>query len=214
MATEAGTEVRLPDLRGFMNPNSYDHIAEKWHSEKRGFQARKYVDLAIQGLDAGSRILDLGCGTGAPIAQYLIQQGFTVVGVDGSSKMLEIAGQVVPEAKLIQSDIVNVNIDERFNAVIAWDSIFHIDRTHHEAIFRKVFELLEPQGRLLLSAGGTGEVGFTSEMHGHTFYYSGYDPAETLDLLRGVGFRIAFWEVDDLSSKGHIVVVASKIACT
>ncbi len=197
-------------LRPTLMPNPYDQIAEQWHSHNRAFREQKFVDMTLQGLTPGARVLDFGCGTGAPIAQYLVQRGFRVVGIDGSEKMLEIARRVVPEATLICGDMLELEIDGQFSAVIAWDSIFHLERTQHQAIFRKLYNALESGGRLLLSAGGSGVEGCTSEMYGHTFFYSGHEPEVTLDLLRTAGFKIDFWEVDEPSSKGHIAVVATR----
>ena len=81
---------------------------------------------------------------------------------------------------------------------------------------------LEPNGRLLLSVGGsdpadfspcgTDEEGFTSEMHGHTFFYSGYEPSVARKLLETAGFEIELWEVDDPTSRGHIAVIARRLS--
>jgi cyclopropane fatty-acyl-phospholipid synthase-like methyltransferase len=189
--------------------NPYDQIAEQWHSSERPFRHRKYVDMLLQGLPPGDKILDLGCGTGRPIAEYLIRQDFRVLGIDRSAKMLEIAKRIIPEAEFIQGDMLDLELDEQFAAVIAWDSIFHVDRTRHREIFRKLRKLLTADGRLLLSAGGSGEAGCTSEMYGHSFFYSGYEPEETSDLLRSEGFEIVLCEVDDPSSRGHIAIIAA-----
>ena len=189
-------------------PNPYDAIAEAWHSSRTSFAARKYVDLVISQLRPGSKVLDLGCGTGVPIAQYLIDNGFRVVGIDQSARMLEIARRVVPDAELHQVDMCDLNLSERFDAVIAWDSIFHVERVNHRIIFQKIHGLLEPRGLLLLSAGGSGDEGFTSEMFGHTFFYSGYEPEELVALLSDEGFEIDIFEEDDPSSRGHVAVIA------
>ena len=157
-------------------------------------------------------MLDLGCGTGVPVAQYLVRKGCRVVGVDQSAGMLEIARRAVPEAELIQADMCELNLEGSFAAVIAWDSVFHVERTYHQAVFMKIHELLTPGGWLLLSAGGTGHEGFTSEMFGHKFFYSGYEPAETLRLLQAAGFEVELCEVDDPSSRGHIAIIAKKTA--
>lgn len=191
-------------------PNPYDAIAEAWHASQRSFAARKYVDLILNKLRLGSKVLDLGCGTGVPIARYLIENGFRVVGVDESAKMLEIARRVVPEAQLIQADMRELDLTERFDAVIAWDSVFHVDRVNHRAIFQRIRNLLEPAGWLLLSAGGSSHEGFTSEMFGHTFFYSGYDPEELVALLSAEGFEIDLCEEDDPSSHGHVAVIARR----
>lgn len=188
----------------------YDSIAGEWHAHQRQFREKKYVDSLLNGLKPGDKILDLGCGTGQPVAQYLIKNNFRVVGVDQSAQMLEIAREIVPEAELIHADMCEMNLDGEFAAAICWDSMFHVGRTRHQAIFRKLSDLLAPGGWLLLSAGGTGHEGFTSEMYGHEFFYSGYAPEETLRLLRSVGFEIELCEEDDPSSLGHLAIIARK----
>ena len=192
--------------------NSYDSIAEDWHASRTHFGARKYIDLILSRLKPGAEILDIGCGTCVPVAQYLIQNGFHVVGLDQSAKMLEIARRVVPEAELIHGDMRELNFTRRFAAVIAWDSVFHIERAHHQAIFQNIARLLTPEGWLLLSAGGSGHEGFTSEMFGHTFFYSGHEPEETLRLLKIEGFEVDLFEEDDPSSQGHIAIIARRVA--
>jgi cyclopropane fatty-acyl-phospholipid synthase-like methyltransferase len=210
--------------------NAYDHIAEQWHSQSRG-QAYidhvvRYVDLAVAGLQPGSKVLDLGCGTGKPVVKYLVEKGFRVTGVDQSEKMLEIAKREVPEAEFIHSDMINVELAPGFAAAIAWDSIFHVERKQHSEIFHMLADALEPGGRLLLSVGGSDAAmaeefaatydaaaeGFTSEMFGHTFFYSGYAPRVTHGLLEAAGFEIEVWEIDDPSSRGHIAAIARKAA--
>lgn len=194
--------------------NPYDLIAEKWYAErKKLFREKKYVDILLQPLAPGSKILDLGCGAGEPIARYLLQQGFRVVGVDRSEKMLELAKRLIPEAELIHADILEVDFNDRFAAIIAWDSIFHIERRHHQTIFGKLHKWLEPDGRLLLSVDGSASddgEGFTSEMFGQTFFYSGYAPEESIRLLEAEGFQIELWEVDDPLARGHVAIIATK----
>lgn len=210
--------------------NPYDAIAEQWHSHSREQayvdRVLGYVDRILKDLPPGSKVLDLGCGTGSPIALYLAQQGYRVTGIDQSEKMIEIARAVVPEAELIHGDMVEIQLDDKFAAAVAWDSIFHVERKHHSAIYRKLASSLEMGGRLLLSVGGSDidssvegstsnnrvAEGFTSEMFGHTFFYSGYAPAFTRKLLEAEGFEIEVWEVDDPSSCGHIAAIARRMA--
>jgi cyclopropane fatty-acyl-phospholipid synthase-like methyltransferase len=203
--------------------NPYDHIAEKWHANFRGQayveRVLGYVDRILDGVAAGAKVLDLGCGTANTIARHISQKGYRVVGVDQSMKMLEIAKGVLPEAEFIHADMISVELKERFAAAVAWDSVFHVERKYHAAIYRKLSSCMETGARLLLSVGGTdasdvtpdGAEGFTSEMFGQTFFYSGYSPAVARKLLEDAGFRIETWEVDDPSSHGHIAVIARKV---
>lgn len=192
--------------------SSYDSIAGEWHAHRRQFGEKKYVDSLLGRLKPGVEILDLGCGTGQPVAEYLVRNNFRVVGVDQSANMLAIARRVVPEAELIHADMCEMNLTGGFAAAICWDSMFHVGRTRHQGIFGKLSNLLAPGGWLLLSAGATGHEGFTSEMFGHEFFYSGYEPEETLRLLRLVGFEIELCEEDDPSSLGHLAIIARKAA--
>src|SRR5690242_19594933 len=52
---------------------------------------RPWLDRFRALLPRSPRVLDLGCGSGQPIAGYLISQGATVTGVDASSPLLEHA---------------------------------------------------------------------------------------------------------------------------
>jgi SAM-dependent methyltransferase len=208
-----------------MMQNSYDEIAEQWHSNSRGQayveRVLAYVDRLLDGVPSGAKVLDLGCGTGNPIGKYIVQRGYRVVGVDQSKRMLEIARKEVPTANFIHADLVEIALEDKFAAAVAWDSVFHVERKHHSSVYRKLANSLETGGRLLLSVGGSdaadsasadsGAEGFTSEMFGQTFFYSGYDPHVARKLLEAEGFVIEMWEVDDASSREHIAVIARKV---
>src|SRR5215831_14600050 len=54
---------------------------------------------------ANKRVLDAGCGPGA-YAEWLVDNGAEVVGVDASPKMIELASaRLKGRAKLIQADL-------------------------------------------------------------------------------------------------------------
>jgi hypothetical protein len=122
--------------------------------------------------------------------------------------MLAIARQTVSNAEFIHADMLEMEVADRVAAVIAWDSIFHVDRRQHGRLFGKIRGLVVEGGWLLLSAGGTSEEGFSSEMFGHRFYYSGYAPEQTATLLEASGFKVQLCEIDDASSRGHVAIIA------
>ena len=51
----------------------------------------------------GKQILDIGFGT-AVLTAKLYQDGYTITGIDFSKRMIEIAQQKMPGARLIQYD--------------------------------------------------------------------------------------------------------------
>ena len=204
-------------------PNPYDLIAAEWHatSSQRGSEyiahVLSYVDKVLEGLAPGAHVLDLGCGNGEPIAKHIVARGYRLTCVDQSAEMLKFARQTVPDADFIHADMVNVELAETFAAAVAWDSMFHIERKHHAAIYRKLSNALKPGSRILCSVGGSAPddeddsvEGFTSEMFGETFYYSGFAPEITRKMIETAGFEIELWEIDDPTSRGHIAVIARK----
>ena len=195
---------------------AYNRIAGAWREARVAgsapFRERPLLDRLVLPLPPGAQILDVGCGPGEPIAAYLAQRGFQVVGLDGSDRMLELARRAVPTAAFLLGDMRTADPGGRFDALVAWDSVFHIPRTEHRAVFARFHSWLRPRGRLLVSLGGSGEMDFTSQMHGETFFYSGHEPTEALRIVASVGFQIEHWEEDDPSSRGHIAVLAVRDA--
>lgn len=193
---------------------AYDRIAEAWRDARVGwatsFRERPLLDRLIAPLSRDDRLLDVGCGCGAPIALYLAECGFRVTGLDGSSRMLDLARRAVPGASFVQGDMRTANPGEPFDGIVAWDSVFHVPRADHALVFRRFHSWLRPGGRLLVSLGASADEGFTSTMHGETFFYSGQEPSQALEDLGTAGFEIEHWEVDDPSSRGHVAILAVK----
>ena len=102
----------------------------------------------------GARILDLGCGTGVPITQCLVEDGYDVFAIDSSSKMLEqfrmsFPGVPVQCATIQDSDFFGLC----FDAVVAWGVWFHLTAADQETGIEKVARVLNPGGRFLFTAG-------------------------------------------------------------
>lgn len=191
----------------------YDLIADQWSRERHasGFREQPYVDRFLDLTKPGAHILDLGCGSGKPIGRYLLDRGFRLTGVDASLAMLDLARTNCPEAELIVGDMVSIALSDRYDGIIAWDSIFHIPKAEHPALFDNLHRWLRPDAPVLLSLGGSdGE--FTDRMFNVEFFYSGHAPDVAAVLLREAGFDILLWEIDDPSSRGHLSVLCRKTA--
>jgi len=191
----------------------YDLIAEPWSRERNSllFHERPYLDRFLELTTPGGHILDLGCGSGEPIARYLLDRGYRVTGVDSSPEMLRLARANCPAAELVPGDMVSVELPGAYHGIVAWDSIFHIPKAQHAKIFQAMYRWLEPSAPLLLSVGGS-EDEFIAPMFGIDFFYSGHSPDVNLALLREAGFGIVLSEVDDPSSRGHVAVLCRRAA--
>ena len=199
-----------------MNPNSYNSIAHAWSAARTTFfgREREYVDTVLSAAPVGSMILDMGCGTGRPLAEYIVSQGRHVLGVDQSEAMLEIARRQLPHEKWVLSPMEEYEPESGCQGVLIWDALFHVRRTEHEPIVRKVVRVLPSGGRLMLTVGGSAHAEFTDYMYGHEFYYDSNTPGETEQFLQQLSCRILSAEYmnlpDGIRDKGRYAIVAEK----
>ena len=91
-------------------------------------------------------VLELACGTGAILEQ--LHSDYEVSGLDASKRMLDIAAQKVPQARLFREDMTRVALDETFDVVLCvFDSINHLVRfADWEAVFDRAHEHLTDRG--------------------------------------------------------------------
>ena len=201
-----------------MNHTPYDHIANQFCELRIHLQPKEeeYLALVLDPLKEGSTVLDLGCGTGTPIAREIAVRGHHIVGVDGSAAMLALAQESLPGHRWIHSLMENVEFEESFDAVICWDSLFHLPRTSYAQILGKIHRWLLRGGRMMVSSGGMVESGegFVDTMFGHEFFYDSLPPAQMVSVMEELGFEIIISEMCDQPdggrNKGKWAIVASR----
>lgn len=104
-------------------------------------------------LPSGAAVLDLGCGCGAPISQVLIQEGFSVYGVDASPSMVEAFRRRFPGAHLACEPVETSSFFSRnFDAALAWGLMFLLPEPGQRDLIRRVARALGPGGRFLFTA--------------------------------------------------------------
>lgn len=146
-------------------------------------------------LPAGSRVLDLGCGTGLPSTRQLAEAGHRVVGVDLSAGMLALAAQYVPEAEFHQGDIADLRpggpLDlGRFDGVAAFFSLLMLPRAEIPYALRAIHDLLEPAGLFILSMVEADVDDFAIPFLGNTIRVSGYLRDDLHQVVADAGFEV------------------------
>lgn len=145
----------------------------------------------VDGVPAGSRVLDLGCGTGVPTARQLTDAGLDVLGIDLSARMIELARQRVPSATFRQLDIADLRPGpESFAGVTAFFSLLMLPRAEIPEALTTIRRLLVPGGLLALSMVDADVDYQAIPFLGQTIRVSGYHLDELHAVVRAAGFDI------------------------
>jgi 2-polyprenyl-3-methyl-5-hydroxy-6-metoxy-1,4-benzoquinol methylase len=136
--------------------NGYDEVASSFISERgrqqSGIGASVVADWSKM-LPDGAAVLDLGCGTGIPISQALIERGFSVYGVDASPRMIAAFRANFPTVSVECAAVEDSNLFGRtFDGVVAWGLLFLMDAEVQRRLLAKVAAILPSGGRLLFTA--------------------------------------------------------------
>lgn len=104
-------------------------------------------------LPPGGAVLDLGCGHGVPISRTLVDEGFTVSGIDASATLISAFRAQLPGAPAEHGAVEESRFFGRqFDGVIAWGLMFLLTEDAQAKVVHKVAVALEPGGRFLFTA--------------------------------------------------------------
>lgn len=160
-------------------------------------------------LPPGSSVLDLGCGAGDPVANWLVARRFDVTGVDFAPPMLALARARLPQARFVQGDMRALRLGQTFDAILSWDAFFHLSPQAQRQTMPRIADHLAPGGRLLLTIGpqagtATGHVG------GEPVYHASLAPGEYRQILLEAGTPVDRIALNDRTSDFHSVLMARK----
>lgn len=174
----------------------------------RDLMERAYLERSVAHLgERSGTVLDLGCGGGEPIATYFIEAGHRVTGVDTSAPMLDLCRTRFPDHDWIEADMRGLALGRRFDAIIAWDSFFHLTSADQRGMF-PVFAVHAAPGASLVFTSGPKDGIAMGEMFGDPLYHASLSQDEYRDLLAVNGFETADCTVEDPDCGGHTVWVA------
>ena len=147
-------------------------------------------------------MLDLGCGAGEPIAGWLIEKGYTVIGVDFALSMLELARNRWPNGDWRHCDMRALDFPERFDGIVAWDSFFHLTPDEQISCLPLISRHLRPGGTLMLTVGPhAGET--TGTVGGSRVYHASLSLATYTELLAEGGLELRTFSADDPACGHH-----------
>ncbi|MYX99773.1 methyltransferase domain-containing protein [Streptomyces sp. SID486] len=113
---------------------------------------RASLGRLVELLAPGSRVLDVGSGTGRPTAQTLADAGHRVLGIDISPVMVGLAARQVPGAEFRLADIRETPLAEAsFDAVCAYFSLLQMTRAEQADVVAKLARTVRPGGLAALA---------------------------------------------------------------
>ncbi|MGR3570445.1 class I SAM-dependent DNA methyltransferase [Brevirhabdus sp.] len=188
----------------------YDAGAEAYDAQRSRslFEARWLARFAAC-LPAGGQVLDLGCGAGEPIARWFLAEGFRLTGVDVAPAMLDIARRRWPEVDWHEADMRRLDLGQRFDGIVAWDSLFHLTAEDQRHMISRIADHLRPGGTLLATVGPSAAEtkGMVAD---RPVYHASLSPAGYAQLLEDHGLRLTGFLAEDPECNSHSVLMARK----
>ena len=140
--------------------NTYNNIVNEYISyfntkDMRGnVQFQKEIDILVNNLEDGNKILDVGTATG-DYPKYLTEKckkQFEVVGIDSSENMIKIASQKAPKAIFRVMDMRYLEFPiNYFDAIICFATLIHVDDNTAIEVMQKFDSILKEGGILIIN---------------------------------------------------------------
>jgi len=188
----------------------YERNAERFDRERpKGLHERRWLDRLVEDLNEGDAILDVGCGAADPIAGYFLSRGLKVTGIDASHRMIDLAKKRWPDADWQVKDMRDLAHGPLFDAVLAWNSFFHLTMDEQRAVLPMLCARLVPSGRLMLTVGPreSEEVGRVGD---DPIYHSSLSQAEYAQILTANHLRILSFVLEDPDCDMQTILLAEK----
>ena len=187
--------------------NFYRRNAAVWARDRDAeatLYERSWVDRFKALIPAGGMVLDLGCGSGTPIASHLTNAGYTVTGIDASPEMVAFFRARQPLATVHLADMRTLDLHHKFSGILAWDSFFHLNPDDQKNMF-PVFDRHAAPGAALMFTSGPAAGESVGRLFGDELYHASLDPRDYQGLLAEVGFAVMHHVVSDQQC-GHRTV--------
>jgi SAM-dependent methyltransferase len=187
----------------------YEKHARNWDADRRnsGWNDKVWHDRFIAALPNGGTVLDLGCGSGFPVALHLVECGLHVTGVDASPTLISLCRDRLPDQEWTVADMRPLALGRQFAGVLAWDSFFHLRPDDQRAMF-EVFAAHAARSAILMFNTGPAYGEGIGCYRGDPLYHASLDAAEYEKLLSASGFEVVDHMVEDRQAGGRTVWIA------
>ncbi|MFJ4364049.1 class I SAM-dependent methyltransferase [Streptomyces chartreusis] len=149
------------------------------------------LEWLIERLPPAARTLDVGSGTGRPTAATLVGAGHSVLGVDVSPVMVELAARQVPGAEFRCDDIRELPLDaDSFDGVCLFFSLLQMTRAEQSALMRRLTRALKPGGHLVLATVPADVEDVEVVFMGRRVLATSFAEDDLTDMLESAGLTV------------------------
>jgi 2-polyprenyl-3-methyl-5-hydroxy-6-metoxy-1,4-benzoquinol methylase len=181
----------------------WEAVADRFIAVRSHIGAVTVRDWA-RSLPPGAAVLDLRCGSGVPISEALIAEGFDVYGVDASPSLVAAFHRRFPRAPVMCESVEESEFFGRsFDGIVAIGLMFLLPAPVQRALLGRVAAILRPGGRLLFTAPEP-ECRWVDALTGRTSLSLG--AAAYRDALSEVGLAVVDTAVDEGENYYYSVV--------
>ncbi|MFQ5818962.1 MAG: class I SAM-dependent methyltransferase [Candidatus Heimdallarchaeota archaeon] len=189
-----------------LNKWAWEHVADIYAKKDPVDLSNTFV-FFCNCLSRRARILDVGCGTGVPFAQFLVEKGFQVVGIDISSRMVQLAKKNVPQATYRVLSMTDLDYDEEFDGIVASYSMLLLDPPRFKIVAQKIINSLKKRGMFYLSLNEPKEEDSNVDeevvvkIMGETMYSRAYTREEVLEVFVPMNMKLLRFQRQVIFSK-------------
>jgi demethylmenaquinone methyltransferase/2-methoxy-6-polyprenyl-1,4-benzoquinol methylase len=184
----------------------FDSFAESWDDDVVRIQWKIEKILDAAGVSEGKAVLDVACGTGVLIPDYINRKVSRCVGIDISTKMIDIAKRKFSEYEnisLLCADAETFEFSENFDCIVIYNAFPHF--VNCEALFINLAKCLNQGGRITIAHGMSREE-LIKHHSGRAEKISSVLP-EAEELAKAMS---EFFDMDIKTSTDEIYIVSGK----
>jgi SAM-dependent methyltransferase len=192
----------------------YDALSARYDEWSDGHtKYRAWLSELRERIPAGAAVLDLGCGSGMPVARDLTAAGYRVTGVDISDVQIRRASELVPQANFVRADVTAIDFaPASFDAVVALYVLIHLPLEDQPPLLCRIASWLRPGGLFLATTGFQAWTGIDENWlgGGTPMWWSHADAATYRSWITQAGLSIEREEFAPEADGGHALFWASR----
>lgn len=190
----------------------YDALSHAYEEAfPTGTKYRPWLTDLTGRLAPGSRVVDLGCGCGLPVAAAFADAGHHVTGVDFSEVQVGRARELVPGAGFVCADATEVDFPAgSVDAVTSFYMLIHLPLAEQPPLLTRIARWLRPGGWFLATMGHGAWTGVDENWlgGGTPLWWSHADAATNRSWLEDAGFTVEHEEFVPEGDGGAVLFLA------